>query len=155
MPRQPIDFTLNDVLFTCMVPPHWTLHEVLRDAGALPDVPDACTDGDCCRCTVLLNGHAVCACHILAPEAAGHAVYTRSGLADHPVVDELENLVSSCGSCIDAYALVAIDHVQAARRGDVPRLGDGLLSMPCTCHIEPQVRRVVQRLVRGRSQPAS
>lgn len=146
MQSQTIHFTLNDVSITCLVPLYWTLHDVLCSIDALPDVPVACSEGDCCRCTVVLDGRAVCACHLLAAEAAGRAVQTRAGLAGHPVMEALKDLDGSCGGCIDAFALAAIDYLQNIGRADGRGLNENLLAIPCACHIEPQVRQVVRHL---------
>ncbi|QLQ05087.1 MAG: hypothetical protein HZY76_02570 [Anaerolineae bacterium] len=56
MHNQTIHFTLNDVSITCTVPPHWSLHDALRTVDAAAERPDPCPAGDCCRCTVLLDG---------------------------------------------------------------------------------------------------
>lgn len=153
MHDQTIHFTLNDASTTCVVPSYWTLYDVLRTVDAFTDLPVACTEGDCCRCTVLLDGRAVCACHVLACEAAGCAVSTSSGLAGHPMVTALEDLDHACGSCIDAFALAAIDHLGSTLHGDERRLEESLLAIPCNCHIEPQVRRVVRRLAHRHGRP--
>ncbi len=140
-----IDFTLNDASFTDQVPSHWTLYDVLSHCGAFPNLPQACLVGDCCRCTVLLDGRAVCACQVLAREAAGCTVQTRDGLADHPLVETLENVDGPCGNCIDAFALAAIDYLQNRALGY--GLDEGLSAIPCSCHVDQHTRRAVRQLV--------
>lgn len=177
MHNQTIHFTLNDVSITCTVPPHWSLHDALRTVDAAAERPDPCPAGDCCRCTVLLDGRAVCACHVLAHEAADRTVRTRGGLTGHLVLQALLALDGPCGSCIDAFALAVIDHLGACSdevgtcvsTGAPPdpqcrpgmgwlraefhaerRLEAGLRAIPCTCDIEPQVRQIVRRLMHSR-----
>lgn len=139
-----IHFTLNDAAVTCTVPPHWTLYDLLQQIEDSRCLFDACTHGDCCRCTVLLDGRSVCACQVLAVEVVERAVQTRAGLAGHPVVQALESLVGPCGSCIDAFTLTAIDCLQTAQRDDGHSLDEALLAIPCTCQVNQQVRHVVQ-----------
>lgn len=147
-----IDFTLNDASVTCAVPSHWTLHDVLCHFDIFPTLPQACLMGDCCRCTVLLDGRAVCACQVLALEVAGGTVQTRAGLAAHPVVEALEAVDGPCGRCIDAFALATVDylHTRPTRHGPE----EGLAAIPCSCHVAQHTRRVVQQLApRGRYSP--
>lgn len=154
MNNQTIHFTLNDALVTCLVPSYWTLHDLLRTVSASVDLADDCPEGDCCLCTVLLDGRAVCACHVLALEAAGCTVHTRDGLADHPVVAALEHPDGACGRCLAAFALAAIDHLENTKHDAGPRLETSLLAIPCDCHIESEVRQVVRHLAYDRSREA-
>jgi carbon-monoxide dehydrogenase small subunit len=154
MTDQTIHFTLNDASVTCLVPSYWTLHDLLRNVSASADLPDACPEGDCCRCTVLLDRRAVCACHVLALEAAGSTVHTRDGLAGHPVVAALEHPNGACGRCVAAFALAAIDHLENTEHDAGPRLEASLLAIPCDCHIESEVRQVVRHLAHDRRREA-
>lgn len=53
-----------------------TLLEVLRDDLNLKGTKLGCGKGECGACTVLVDGHAVCACLQLAATAAGREVMT-------------------------------------------------------------------------------
>jgi carbon-monoxide dehydrogenase small subunit len=54
----------------------------LRDRLELPGSKNACEQGECGSCSVLLDGDLVCSCLVLAAQADGHAVRTVEGLAD-------------------------------------------------------------------------
>src|SRR5271168_2794870 len=54
---------------------------VLRERLALPGSKNACEQGECGSCTVLLDGLPVCACLVAAGQAAGREVVTVEGLA--------------------------------------------------------------------------
>src|SRR5271169_4107127 len=54
---------------------------VLRERLALPGSKNACEQGECGSCTVLLDGVPVCACLVAAGQAAGREVVTVEGLA--------------------------------------------------------------------------
>jgi aerobic carbon-monoxide dehydrogenase small subunit len=58
-----------------------SLLHVLRDRLGLPGAKNACEQGECGSCSVLVDGVLVCACLELAEAAAGCAVTTVEGLA--------------------------------------------------------------------------
>jgi aerobic carbon-monoxide dehydrogenase small subunit len=53
---------------------------VLRERLGLPGAKNACEQGECGSCSVLLDGELVCACLVLAAQADGHEVTTVEGL---------------------------------------------------------------------------
>ena len=55
---------------------------MLRDTLELPGSKNACEQGECGSCSVLLDGELVCSCLVLAAQADGHEVVTVEGLAD-------------------------------------------------------------------------
>jgi len=57
-----------------------SLLHVLRDRLGLPGAKNACEQGECGSCSVLVDGVLVCACLELAEAAAGCAVTTVEGL---------------------------------------------------------------------------
>src|SRR4051812_25354757 len=61
----------------------------LREKLGFPGSKNACEQGECGSCSVLLDGVLVCACLVLAAQADGHEVTTVEGLAEgdrlHPV----------------------------------------------------------------------
>ena len=52
----------------------------LRERLGLPGSKNACEQGECGSCSVLLDGELVCACLVLAAQADGHEVVTVEGL---------------------------------------------------------------------------
>ena len=52
----------------------------LRERFGLPGSKNACEQGECGSCSVLLDGELVCACLVLAAQADGHEVVTVEGL---------------------------------------------------------------------------
>ena len=80
---------------------------VLRERLALPGSKNACEQGECGSCTVLLDDVPVCACLVAAGQAAGRVVVTVEGLAGpqdpdglHPVQQAfLDAGAVQCGFC--------------------------------------------------------
>jgi carbon-monoxide dehydrogenase small subunit len=54
----------------------------LRERLGLPGSKNACEQGECGSCSVLLDGELVCSCLVLAAQADGHEVVTVEGLRD-------------------------------------------------------------------------
>src|SRR5439155_26397759 len=81
-----------------------SLLAALRDRLGLPGSKNACEQGECGSCSVLLDGTLVCSCLVLAAQAAGHEVVTVEGLAGdgalHPVQEAFaETGAVQCGFC--------------------------------------------------------
>ena len=57
-----------------------SLLTTLRDRLDLPGSKNACEQGECGSCSVLLDGELVCACLVLAAQADGYEVTTVEGL---------------------------------------------------------------------------
>ena len=55
---------------------------VLRERLGLPGSKNACEEGECGSCSVLLDGDLVCSCLVLAAAAADRDVATVEGLSD-------------------------------------------------------------------------
>jgi aerobic carbon-monoxide dehydrogenase small subunit len=80
---------------------------VLRERLALPGSKNACEQGECGSCTILLDDVPVCACLVAAGQATGRDVVTVEGLAGpqdpdglHPVQQAfLDAGAVQCGFC--------------------------------------------------------
>ncbi len=93
--------------------PHWTLSELLRQTLGLTGSKEACGEGACGACTVLLDDLAVPSCLVLAVECQGRRVETIEGLADgdtlHPLQEAwLAEYAAQCGYCSPGMILSAL-----------------------------------------------
>jgi carbon-monoxide dehydrogenase small subunit len=76
----------------------------LRERFGLPGSKNACEQGECGSCSVLLDGELVCACLVLAAQADGHEVVTVEGLGAgedlHPLQQAFVDAGAvQCGFC--------------------------------------------------------
>lgn len=107
--------------------PGATLLDVLRDELRLTGTKEGCGSGDCGACTVLLDGHMVCSCLVLAAEAEGRQVGTIEGVAEgsalHPVQAKfLEHGALQCGFCTPGFIVASkalLDHNPAPTESEV------------------------------------
>jgi aerobic carbon-monoxide dehydrogenase small subunit len=103
---------------------------VLRERLALPGSKNACEQGECGSCTVLLDDVPVCACLVAAGQAAGRDVLTVEGLAGpqdpdglHPVQQAfLDAGAVQCGFCTPGLIVQATWFL----RQSLPRDASGL-----------------------------
>ena len=96
---------------------------VLRERLELPGSKNACEEGECGSCSVLLDGELVCSCLVLAAAAEGREVTTVEGLPAAPgepgtaaLSDVQQAFVDAgavqCGFCTPGLVM-AIDHLLA------------------------------------------
>ena len=91
-----------------------SLLTMLRDRLQLPGSKNACEQGECGSCSVLLDGELVCSCLVLAAQADGHDVVTVEGLrregALHPVQEAFADAGAvQCGFCTPGFVVAAAD----------------------------------------------
>ena len=72
----------------------WTLRERL----GLPGSKNACEQGECGSCSVLLDGELVCACLVLAAQADGHEVVTVEGLGEEGRLHRVQEAFVEAGA---------------------------------------------------------
>ena len=91
---------------------------VLRERLGLPGSKNACEQGECGSCSVLLDGTLVCACLVLGAQADGHEVTTVEGLADgdrlHAVqAAYIEAGAVQCGFCTPGLVVATVDLLES------------------------------------------
>jgi carbon-monoxide dehydrogenase small subunit len=116
-----------------------SLLTTLRDRLGLPGSKNACEQGECGSCSVLLDGTLVCSCLVLAGQADGHDVITVEGLAGegrlHPVQEAfVETGAVQCGFCTPGLVVAAADLLR--RTAGPPRkdeIREALSGNLCRC----------------------
>ena len=116
-----IEGTVNGEEREADVWPGESLLYALRERLGLPGSKNACEQGECGSCSVLLDGRLVCACLVLAAQADGHEVVTVEGLAEgdglHRVQEAfVEAGAVQCGFCTPGLVVATADLL--ARRPD-------------------------------------
>lgn len=99
-----LDFTVNGKPQEVITSSTRTLLSVLRDDLKLKSPKEACGQGDCGACVVLLDGKAVNSCLVLAAQAQDAEVLTIEGLSEngklHPLQQNfIDNWAFQCGYC--------------------------------------------------------
>ena len=115
-----------------------SLLTTLRDRLALPGSKNACEQGECGSCSVLLDGELVCSCLVLAAQADGHDVVTVEGLAEeerlHPVQDAFaETGAVQCGFCTPGFVVATADLLQRVPDPTDDEIREALSGNLCRC----------------------
>ncbi len=76
----------------------------LREHMGLPGSKNACEQGECGSCSVLLDGTLVCACLVLAAQADGHEIMTVEGLGSDGTLHPVQEAFTTTGPCSAASA---------------------------------------------------
>jgi aerobic carbon-monoxide dehydrogenase small subunit len=110
----------------------------LRERLGLPGSKNACEQGECGSCSVLLDGKLVCSCLVLAAQADGHDVVTVEGLASngelHPVQDAFVRAGAvQCGFCTPGLVVAAADLLQRSSRPSDDEIREALSGNLCRC----------------------
>jgi aerobic carbon-monoxide dehydrogenase small subunit len=110
----------------------------LRERLGLPGSKNACEQGECGSCSVLLDGSLVCACLVLAAQAAGHDVVTVEGLAEdgrlHRVQEAfVESGAVQCGFCTPGLVVATADLLAHNAEPSEYEIREALSGNLCRC----------------------
>ena len=133
-----VEFTVNGELLETDVWAGESLLTTLRDRLDLPGSKNACEQGECGSCSVLLNGELVCACLVLAAQAHGHEVMTVEGLSGadtlHPVQEAFaETGAVQCGFCTPGFVVAAADLLRRVPDPTDDEIREALSGNLCRC----------------------
>ena len=119
-----LKFSVNGKSVEISTEPGRTLLNVLREDLQIKSPKEACGQGDCGACVVLLNGKAVNSCLVLAAQAQGANVLTIEGISDHGKLHPLQqnfidNWAFQCGYCTSGMLMsvygMLLDNPQPTR----------------------------------------
>jgi carbon-monoxide dehydrogenase small subunit len=136
--RVKIALTVNGERQEADVWPGESLLFALRERFGLPGSKNACEQGECGSCSVLLDGTLVCACLVLAAQAEGHEIVTVEGLARdgalHPVQEAfVEAGAVQCGFCTPGLVVTAADLLARTPDPTDDELREALSGNLCRC----------------------
>jgi carbon-monoxide dehydrogenase small subunit len=135
---QRVSVTVNGTLREADVWGGESLLTMLRDTLELPGSKNACEQGECGSCSVLLDGELVCACLVLAAQVDGHQVVTVEGLADgdalHPVQAAfVEAGAVQCGFCTPGLVVAVADLLERVPDPTEDEVREALSGNVCRC----------------------
>ena len=111
---------------------------VLRERLGYPGSKNACEQGECGSCSVLLDGTLVCACLVLAAQADGHDVVTVEGLAEGDRLHRVQEAFVAagavqCGFCTPGLVVAAADLLQHTPDPSDDQIREALSGNLCRC----------------------
>jgi len=110
----------------------------LREGLGLPGSKNACEQGECGSCSVLLDGVLVCSCLVLAAQADGHEVVTVEGLAEDGQLHRVQQAFAEtgavqCGFCTPGFIVAAADLLAHNPDPSDDELREALSGNLCRC----------------------
>jgi carbon-monoxide dehydrogenase small subunit len=133
-----VSLTVNGERHETDVWPGESLLFALRERLGLPGSKNACEQGECGSCSVLLDGTLVCACLVLAAQADGHEVVTVEGLvADGRPHRVQEAFVAAgavqCGFCTPGLVVATVDLLARQPAPSDDEIREALSGNLCRC----------------------
>jgi aerobic carbon-monoxide dehydrogenase small subunit len=111
---------------------------VLRERLGYPGSKNACEQGECGSCSVLLDGKLVCACLVLAAQADGHDVVTVEGLGEDGRLHRVQEAFVAagavqCGFCTPGLVVAAVDLLERTPDPSEDEIREALSGNLCRC----------------------
>ena len=132
-----VRLTVDGVDHAADVSPETSLLALLRDELDLTATKNACEQGECGSCTVLLDGALACACLVPAVQADGADVGTVASLANgrlHRVQEAfLDAGAVQCGYCTPGFLVVVADLLERDPHPSEEAVREALSGNLCRC----------------------
>ncbi|MFQ5852062.1 MAG: (2Fe-2S)-binding protein [Candidatus Binatia bacterium] len=150
-----LHLNINGTAYEAKARPLETLLTVLRDRLNLTGTKDGCGEGVCGACTVLLDGHPVSSCLLLASYAEGKKITTIEGLGYdgklHPLQKAfLDNGAFQCGYCTPGMILMAKALLDQNSRPSEKEIRDFMAGNICRCTSYMEIVQAVKQASRAR-----
>ncbi|HEX2293424.1 MAG TPA: (2Fe-2S)-binding protein [Gaiellaceae bacterium] len=133
-----ITVTVNGEVHEADIWPGESLLYALRERLGLPGSKNACEQGECGSCSVLLDDKLVCACLVLAAQADGHEVVTVEGVAEEGQLHQVQEAFVAagavqCGFCTPGLVVAAVDLLRHRPEPSDDEIREALSGNLCRC----------------------
>ena len=150
-----VDFTLNGEAATARVVSPISLLAVLREQLGLPGSKNACEQGECGTCSVILDDEVVCSCLVMAADVQGSEVLTVEGLDGDPLNPVQQAMHEAgavqCGFCTPGIVVAATDLFERNAHPTTLEIKEALAGNICRCTGYGAIIRAFENLARERS----
>lgn len=117
---------------------------VLRERLGLPGAKNACEQGECGSCSVLVDGQLVCSCLVLGASVAGAEITTVEGIAAAASTDGRAALSTvqqafvacgavQCGFCTPGLVMAVHDLIERTPNPTDLEIREGISGNLCRC----------------------
>ena len=146
---QAVRVTVNGAIYEATTDVRQSLLSFLRDDLALTGTKEACAEGECGACSIILDGRLVASCLIFAAEAHGKTITTIEGLArngePHPLQKAfVEFGAVQCGFCIPGMIVAAKYLLDHNPRPSEEEIRHGISGNLCRCTGYQKIVQAIQ-----------
>src|SRR3972149_1115012 len=133
-----ISVTVNGAKYLRTVEPRVLLVDFIRDELRLTGTHVGCDTSHCGACTILVDGHAVKSCTMLAVQADGSDITTIEALASrgrlHPIQEAFKQHHGlQCGFCTPGLVLASLELLQIENKPSEDRIRTAISGNLCRC----------------------
>ena len=138
MEKKIVKLKVNGDEYEVLVKQNMTLLELIREELDLTGTKEACDEGQCGACTVIMEGRAVNSCLVPVLEADGKEVITIEGLARgdelHPLQRAfMDNGAIQCGFCTSGMIMSAKALLDGNPRPTDTEIKEAISGNICRC----------------------
>jgi len=138
MPRLPLNLIVNGEKIYESVDPTMTLLSFLRTTLKLFGTKEGCGEGECGACTIIMDGHTVNSCLVLAIEAQGSDITTVEGLSKDGELSILQQAfirddALQCGFCTPGMLMSARNLLDRYPEPTIEQIKEGMAGNFCRC----------------------
>jgi carbon-monoxide dehydrogenase small subunit len=151
---RPIELRLNGEAASAQVGSHESLLTALRERFGLAGSKNACEQGECGSCSVVMDGELVCSCLVLAAAADGREVRTVEGLTEDGEMHPVQRAYVDAGAVQCGFCTPGLIVATEALLGSNPEPSDAevreaLAGNICRCTGYGRILEAVQRAAKA------
>jgi xanthine dehydrogenase YagT iron-sulfur-binding subunit len=158
-----ISLSINGSPHDAAVEPRQTLLDLLRNVLNLTGTKRVCDMGNCGACTVLVDGHAMYSCLLLAIDCRDREIMTIEGLARGDELDPVQQAfieadAFQCGFCTPGQIMSLRGLLNETPGATTEEIRHAVTGNLCRCGAYPNIIRAGERAVelqRARANGAS
>ena len=146
-----VTFSINGETHTARSAAWESLLTVLRDELGLRGSKNACEQGECGSCTVVVDDALVCSCLVMVGDCEGAEIRTVEGYADGDQLHRVqEALVAEggvqCGFCTPGFVVAAAHLLEHSPDPTEPEIREALSGNICRCTGYGGILRALEQL---------
>ena len=146
-----VTFTINGEERTATVAGWESLLTVLRDNLGLAGSKNACEQGECGSCSVIVDGANLCSCLVMVGDCEGTTITTVEGIAHGSVLHPIQEAILDeggvqCGFCTPGFVITAAHLFAANPNPDEEAMREAFSGNICRCTGYGALLRAFDRL---------
>ena len=130
---------VNDISYD--IPKSWlgeSLLYVLREKLGLYGSKNACEQGECGSCSVMMDGVLVCSCLVLAANATERTIKTIESISNNDALSDVQEAfvetgAIQCGFCTPGLLVTTHDFLETNPQPNVPEIREAISGNLCRC----------------------